>query len=118
MTEHTVQTNQSNRISGRIIKVSKDGWGFISSRDIQFTRIFFHWTSLKQDTLPFLELKTGMIVEFTPMQIPDKGWRAIHVRVTDKREKPLTIEESALGEEPNEATTIDPIEHSMPPLQE
>lgn len=71
---------------GKIIKVSKEGWGFISSRDIEFTRIFFHWTSLIQNTLKFTELKTGMIVEFTPMEVQDKGWRAIHVRVIDKKE--------------------------------
>jgi cold shock CspA family protein len=69
---------------GRVIKVSKEGWGFISSKEIQFTRIFFHWTALRQDTVPFLELKTGMTVEFTPIQIPGKGYRAIHVRVVDK----------------------------------
>jgi cold shock CspA family protein len=74
----------AHKIVGRIIKVSKQGWGFISSRDIEFTRIFFHWTALQQDTLPFLELKTGMMVEFTPIQIPGKGWRAIHVSVLEK----------------------------------
>jgi cold shock CspA family protein len=72
-------------VAGRIIKVSREGWGFISSKDIQFTRIFFHWTALKQDTIPFLELKTGMHVEFTPIQVPGKGFRAIHVRVVDKK---------------------------------
>jgi cold shock CspA family protein len=85
-----------NRVKGRIIKVSKEGWGFISSKEIEFTRIFFHWTSLKQSTLGFKELKTGMIVEFTPMQIEGKGWRAHHVDVIDKREKkdvPETSEE-------------------------
>lgn len=75
------------RIVGRVIKVSKEGWGFISSRDIEFTRIFFHWTALVGNTLPFLELKTGMIVEFTPLQIANKGWRAVHVRVIDKKEE-------------------------------
>ena len=69
---------------GRIIRVSKAGWGFISSRDIQFTRIFFHWTALRQDTLTFTELHTGMYVEFTPVQVPSKGYRALHVRVIDK----------------------------------
>ena len=69
---------------GRVIKVSKEGWGFISSKDIEFTRIFFHWTALRQDTVPFLELKTGMMVEFTPVQIPNKGWRAVHVKVLEK----------------------------------
>jgi cold shock CspA family protein len=72
------------KVVGRVIKVSRKGWGFISSREIEFTRIFFHWTSLRQDTLPFLELKTGMMVEFTPVQIAGKGYRAIHVRVVEK----------------------------------
>ena len=77
-------TNTETKAVGRIIKVSQAGWGFISSKDIQFTRIFFHWTALRQDTMTFLELKTGMYVEFTPLQIPGKGWRAVHVRVVEK----------------------------------
>jgi cold shock CspA family protein len=84
----------SNKVIGRIIKVSKEGWGFISSKDIEFTRIFFHWTALRQDSLPFLELRTGMQVEFTPLQIPGKGWRAVHVRVIER-------------EQPNDSTTTD-----------
>ncbi len=78
---------ESIKVVGRIIKVSKQGWGFISSKQIEFTRIFFHWTSLRQDTIPFLELKTGMTVEFTPLQIPGKGWRAVHIRVIDKKKE-------------------------------
>ncbi len=92
--------NEMNKSTGKIIKVSKEGWGFISSRDIQFTRIFFHWTSLTQDTLPFPELRTGMHVEFTPVEVQDKGWRAIHVRVIER-------------ERPNEATDT-----QMSPLSE
>jgi cold shock CspA family protein len=72
------------KIIGRIIKVSKSGWGFISSKEIEFTRIFFHWTALRQDTMTFLELKTGMQVEFTPLKVEGKGWRAVHVRVIEK----------------------------------
>lgn len=72
------------KVIGRVIKVHKTGWGFISSKDIEFTRIFFHWTALRQDTLKFPELKTGMHVEFTPVEIPGKGFRAVHVRVIDK----------------------------------
>ena len=75
------------KIVGRIIKVSKQGWGFISSKEIEFTRIFFHWTALQQNTLPFLDLKTGMMVEFTPLQIQGKGWRAVHVKVLEPPEK-------------------------------
>jgi cold shock CspA family protein len=69
------------RVKGKIIKVSDEGWGFISSKEIKFTRIFFHWTSLKQDTLKFQDLKNGMKVEFTPVEVQDKGWRAIKIRV-------------------------------------
>lgn len=84
----------TERAIGRIIKVSKQGWGFISSKEIEFTRIFFHWTSIRQDTLPFLELRTGMMVEFTPLHIPGKGYRALHVKVIpkEKTNEPETIE--------------------------
>jgi cold shock CspA family protein len=72
---------EDKRVKGKIIKVSEDGWGFISSKDIKFTRIFFHWTSLKQDTLKFQDLKNGMKVEFTPVEVEGKGYRAIKIRV-------------------------------------
>ena len=72
------------KVVGRVIKVHKTGWGFISSKEIEFTRIFFHWTALRQDTVKFPELKTGMHVEFTPVEIPGKGFRAVHVRVVPK----------------------------------
>jgi hypothetical protein len=52
-----VPKEEEHRIKGKIIKVSDEGWGFISSKDIKFTRIFFHWTSLKQGTLNFTGLK-------------------------------------------------------------
>ena len=74
---------------GKIIHLDEKGWGFITSPDIEFTRIFFHWTGLKQDTLNFKELKRGMRVEFTEKQSPDpeKGWRAIKIKVIDDGEK-------------------------------
>lgn len=85
---------------GKIIKVHKTGWGFISSRDIEFTRIFFHWTALKQDTLRFPELRTGMYVEFTALEIPGKGYRAMNIRVVErpKNEADTTDEVSTLSE--------------------
>jgi len=79
---------------GRLIKVSKGGWGFISSKDIEFTRIFFHWTALLQDTLNFKELEMGMWVEFTPVKIDGKGYRAIQIRVI---EKPKRIEDAKVS---------------------
>jgi hypothetical protein len=74
------------RVIGKIIKISEDGWGFISSKEIKFTRIFFHWTSLKQDTLKFQDLKNGMQCEFTPVEVQDKGFRAIKIKILKKDE--------------------------------
>ena len=74
------------KVVGRIIKVSKAGWGFISSKEIEFTRIFFHWTALTQSTMNFTELRSGMMVEFIPLRVPDKGWRAVHVCVIERSE--------------------------------
>ena len=76
------KTREEKRAVGKIIKVAPDdGWGFISSKEIKFTRIFFHWTSLKQDTLKFQDLRNGMKVEFTPVEVEGKGTRAIKIRV-------------------------------------
>lgn len=79
---------EDKRVVGKIIKVSDAGWGFISSKDIKFTRIFFHWSSLRQDTLRFPQLKNGMKVEFTPIELENKGWRAIKIRVLDPKNNP------------------------------
>jgi len=69
------------RMKGKIIKVNDKGYGFISTREMEFTRIFFHWTALQQDTVKFLDLKIGMPVEFTAQEVPTKGWRALRIKV-------------------------------------
>ena len=79
-----ITSTDTKRIVGKITKVSDDGYGFITSRDIPFTRIFFHWTSLNQNTLHFTELRNGMEVEFTPIEVADKGWRAIRIEVLNE----------------------------------
>ena len=79
--EDTVK--QDIRLLGKIIKISKDGWGFISSKEIPFTRIFFHWSSLRADTKKFTELRSGMKVSFVAFEIQDKGYRAIKIRVEE-----------------------------------
>jgi cold shock CspA family protein len=81
---------EETRARGKIIKVSDGGWGFISSKDIKFTRIFFHWTSLRQNTLKFTDLRNGMKVEFTPVEVEGKGWRAIKIEVLP--EEPVVAE--------------------------
>lgn len=80
------------RVVGKIIRVSDKGWGFIVSKEVPFTRIFFHWTSLNQDTAHFTELKKGMEVEFTPIDVVDKGVRAIKIDVLElDNESPLEV---------------------------
>lgn len=72
------------RIQGKIIKVDLEkGFGFISSQQIKFRRIFFHWSSLVQDTKTFENLKVGMEVEFEAKFKDDKGWRAIQIKVVE-----------------------------------
>lgn len=91
------------RVKGKIIKVSDEGWGFISSKDIKFTRIFFHWTSLKQDTLKFQELKNGMKCEFTPVEVEGKGYRAIKITILKDTIKTEPVTDTVVKDEPNTA---------------
>jgi cold shock CspA family protein len=62
----------------------KGGYGFITSPDLPYERIFFHWSGLSQDTLRFPALKKRMKVEFT-LQIDEdnQGYRAIKIKVLD-----------------------------------
>lgn len=76
---------KEKRYTGTIIHLAPTGFGFISSHDIEFTRIFFHWSALKSDTLNYKELEEGMKVEFTPYKHPIKGWRAIKIKVLSEK---------------------------------
>jgi len=86
------ETKEEKRVVGTIIKLNQDkGYGFISSHDIKFTRIFFHWTSLLQTTKKFYDLQVKDKVEFTPLEVPDKGTRAIKIKVI--ADAPTTVTE-------------------------
>ena len=51
--------------TGKVIKVSKDGWGFIVSPSLRYRTIYFHWTALnKFDNVFFEDLRKGAKVEF------------------------------------------------------
>lgn len=86
----------TDKITGKIIKIDRKGWGFITSEEIKFTKFFFHWTALEQSSKKFLELNTGMEVKFIPIDlekpIDDKdieryrGPRAIKVEVINLKE--------------------------------
>lgn len=74
------------RARGKITKVHPNGYGFISSKDIPFTRIFFHWSGLKPTTRNFTDLSVGLWVEFNPYKIEGRGYRAIQIEVIDAPE--------------------------------
>lgn len=68
---------------GKITFIDESGWGFILSKDVPFTRIFFHWTQLRQDTLNFKDIEEGMKVEFIPKETSDKGYRAYRIKILE-----------------------------------
>jgi cold shock CspA family protein len=73
--------DERTKIEGKIIAKSKSGYGFITSIEIPFKRIFFHWTALKNDGPGFLDVKIGDRVRFTPIELNEKGWRAVNVEI-------------------------------------
>ena len=73
-------------MTGRIIKVSPKGWGFISSSDLPFTRIFFHWSKLKITTLNFADIRKGMIAEFEVYK-EDNGYKAKDIMILNQEVK-------------------------------
>ena len=93
LTEEEVTTAvqaKPSHVVGKIIFVNKErGYGFISSREIRFTRIFFHWSALVNTTKQFMELEKGMTVEFFPEPVEGKGIRALKVKVIPNVEDEL-----------------------------
>jgi cold shock CspA family protein len=81
MTEST-----ETQITGKITKLHERGWGFITSQEKKFTRIFFHWSALEQDTLNFTQLRVGMRVTFYLKEFPDRGFRAVKMRVLPRED--------------------------------
>jgi hypothetical protein len=90
--EDEVLPDNTKQYEGKIIKVSSDGWGFITSKDIPYEKIFFHWTGLNINTIRFPELKNRMKVKFNGFQVqvineetnkPENRWRAVNITVIE-----------------------------------
>ncbi len=80
----------SKRIEGKIIHLDEEGWGFFSSDEVKYERIFFHWSALSKGERNFKYLQRGMRCTFDCVFIkaskdglPDKGWRALKIKVVD-----------------------------------
>lgn len=71
-----------DKIRGKIYHLG-DGYAFVSSDAIPYTRIYAHWQALEHNTLHFTKLKIGMELEFKAIEHPEHGWRAIKVRVVE-----------------------------------
>lgn len=70
-------------IKGKIYLLNREkGYGFIETEAIPFTRIFFHWSDLRHDTVHFTKLHKGMVCYFKPLYREDKqSHRATKIRV-------------------------------------
>lgn len=102
------------RITGKIIRVDPKGYGFIISNELPFERIFFHWSSLRNSTLRFPELRRGMTVEFVArwqgiddLTKVNKGYKAIRIEVVNKDIDMSGIEELD-DDEPTSSDTTGP----------
>jgi cold shock CspA family protein len=94
------KAEKEKRIKGKIIRVDPKGYGFIISSELPFERIFFHWSSLRSNTLRFPELRRGMTVEFVArwqglddITKENKGYKAIRIVVVDQKIDMTGIEE-------------------------
>lgn len=68
---------------GKIFHLNKEkGWGFLTSHDVPFVRIYFHWSALIQKTKKFLELNIGDEVEFEVKE-SEQGTTAIRMKVVN-----------------------------------
>lgn len=81
--EEKQDEKKDNKIEGKIIHLGTGGWGFITSEELPYTRLFFHWTTLEGDTLRFPDLKKGMRVRFVPQVREDGTYRALKIRVVE-----------------------------------
>ena len=94
------KAEREKRIKGKIIRVDPKGYGFIISPELPFERIFFHWSSLRSNTLRFPELSRGMTVEFVARDQgkdeatgDNKGYKGIRIVVVDKKIDMTGLEE-------------------------
>lgn len=84
----------SKRIEGKVIVVNKRGFGFISSKEVPYTRIYFHWTNLIPQTINFSEIKRNDPVDFVLEKKNDGTYKAIKIDILEKEVPPNTIEKS------------------------
>lgn len=89
MTTEAVDTKfpfNDKRVEGKVIMINKRGYGFISTKEVPYTRIYFHWTNLLPQTINFAEIRRGDPVDFILEKKDDGTYKAIKVDVLEKLE--------------------------------
>jgi cold shock CspA family protein len=77
------------RLEGKVILVNKRGYGFISCKDVPYTRIYFHWTNLIPQ-INFADLRRGDTVDFILEKKDDGTYKAIKVDAFDDSKNEVT----------------------------
>lgn len=79
------EDREIKRYRGKLLVIAPDGWGHITSEEIPFTKIFFHWTALNDNTPGlFKTLRKGMQVEFDYIEnYQGQGPRAIKIELVE-----------------------------------
>ncbi len=97
-------SDTSKRIEDKVIHLDEEGWGFFSSDEVKYERIFFHWSALSKGERNFKYLQRGMRCTFDCVFIkaskdglPDKGWRALKIKVIDDGENVETTPEQSIS---------------------
>lgn len=70
--------SENKKIIGKIIHLSQNGYGFIESKELQFTRIYFSWKNL-HPAVQFTRLKVGDLLEFFPYFTEGRGYKAMKI---------------------------------------
>lgn len=90
--------NMNTRIQGKIKQLnSKKGYGFITSLELPFEKIYFYWEWLNQNTKRFPELKEGDVVTFELVK-RENGYQAYHIDVLNRNAPHEDVEGTEIKE--------------------
>jgi cold shock CspA family protein len=79
------QKEYKKAITGKIIYLHPKGWGYINSHEIEFSKVYFHWTGL-HNNLNFKTLQKNDVVKFNALK-REKGWKAINIEAYNEQEQ-------------------------------
>ncbi len=90
--------NEHKRIQGKIFSINeKKGYGFITSLELEFEKIYFYWHNLVNGVSFKQDLRKGTLVEFDLVWVESTekrpaGWNAFRIDIV--RDPPVLMEEA------------------------